>query len=133
MLCLIFWISAKNYKSVQGGHASFGELFKLFFAITFLGMVLSFIFYMVHNNLISEETKSAIVERTIQSQLSISKSLGMSEDQLLTQEDQLHEAMTPESLFGIANTLSSLFLSFFIAIIFASIGALIFKKVPKDL
>ena len=132
ILFLIFWIAAREQKSQNEGFATFGELFKLFFLITIIGMVTSLVFNLVYNNLITDELKDEIVERTIQSQLSMYKSFGTGEDLLITMEEKFREDMTAEKMFGLMNTLTTMITSFFIAMIFALIGGGLFKKVPKE-
>lgn len=132
VLFLIFWIAAREQKSQNEGFATFGELFKLFFLITIIGMVTSLVFNLVYNNLITDELKDEIVERTIQSQLSMYKSFGTGEDLLITMEEKFREDMTAEKMFGLMNTLTTMITSFFIAMIFALIGGGLFKKVPKE-
>lgn len=132
VLFVIFWLAARDQKTQNEGYATFGELFKLFFLITIIGMAVSLVFNVVYNNMISDESKDEIVERTIQSQLSMYKFFGTGEDLLITMEEKLREDMTAEKMFGLMNTLTTMISSFFIAMIFALIGGGLFKKVPKE-
>lgn len=132
VLFTIFWLAAREQKAQNEGFATFGELFKLFFLITIIGMVTSLVFNLVYNNLISDELKDEIVERMIQSQLSMSKTFGASEDMLVSMEEGFRENTTKEKMFGLMNSLTTMISSFFIAMIFALIGGALFKKVPKE-
>ncbi|MCC6689648.1 MAG: DUF4199 domain-containing protein [Saprospiraceae bacterium] len=132
VLAIVFWLAAKDYKAGNGGYASFGSLVKTYFLILVVGGVVSMIYSVVQNNLLSTEKKEEIVNRMIDSQLSLwSKLMKNNESLLVEMEDQIRQDMTVEKVFGVKNQLVGVLINFFVYVILVIIGAAIFKKVPK--
>ncbi len=132
VLGVIFWMVGKEYKRSNNGFATLGELIKTYFVILVIGGAISMVSTMIQVNVISDETKESIVERQIQSQLDMYSSLGFDEVKIIEQEEILRESFTFESVFGFSSIVLSFVLGLFGFLIFALIGAAIFKKVPKE-
>jgi len=132
LLILLLWLAGREFKSINEGYATFGELFKLYFLIIFIGLFMSMLFTLIYHSVISEETKTEIFERYVESQKAMYRWMISDEDMLLSIEEGIDDEMSPEKLFGFQNTLLGMFGSLFYVIIFALLAAVIFKKVPKQ-
>lgn len=132
VLFLLLWQAGKEYKVQHQGFATFGELLKLFFLIISIGMILSVLSTAVYNNIISDDQKSEILTRVVDSAMGMTKMFTSDEAMLAEAREKAEEDMTIEKFFSLKSTITNLFSGIFSAIIFALIAAAIFKKVPKE-
>lgn len=132
VLFLLLWQAGKEYKVQHQGFATFGELLKLFFLIISIGMIISLLLTSVWANIISDDQKSEIVARIVDSTMGMTKMITSDEAMLAQMQEDLEEEMTIEKVFGFKAIITNLFSALFGSIIFALIAAAIFKKVPKE-
>lgn len=136
LVCLFvgFWFAGQDYKKGNDGYAAFGELVKVFFLTLMFAMVWSTLFNFVMYSFISDERKENIVENMIQSQLSTYSSMGlMDEASLMQREEKLRDDFTVDKMFGLGNLLVGSVMMLFMYLVFALIGAGVFKKVRRNL
>jgi len=123
---LIYFLGIKNFKSTNNGFASFRTVFLICFGISALGTVISFIGTQLYIQTLSEEQKSEITTKIIDSQIAVYENFGLE----IPEEAEEEMEAAGETMFDfktlLINSIAGLFISAFIAVIFA----LIFKKDP---
>ena len=124
LVLLIFVVvkSGRQYRTENGGYASFIQLLKLFTGIFIVGIIISSLFSFLYTSLISEESKQALIDKLVDTQVNtVSKFLP--EDQVMDMEDLFRSetAKIFEPITLLKNLVSGLFGSMLISLIPAAI------------
>jgi len=122
---IVYFLGIRNYKSENGGFASFRDAFQVCMGITLVGFALSFLVNQVFIQTMSDETKEELATQFVDSQVKMYEDMGVDTEEI---EETLSQQA--DSMFSIKSaliqSLSGLILMAVISVIFA----LIFKKDP---
>lgn len=123
LLIVLLVVAAIQYKKNNEGFASFGELLRLFFVITFIGTILGMLLSYIYMNTMSDEAMSAMLDRIIETQMNMYESMGMDEATLSKMSDELEnkrdELYTPSTMA--IGSIMNMFLYFLVSLIPAAI------------
>lgn len=123
LLIVLLVVAAIQYKKSNEGFASFGELLRLFFVITFIGTLLGMLLSYIYMSTMSEETMSAMLDRIIETQMNMYESVGMDEATLSKMSDELEnkrdELFTPSTMA--IGSIMNMFLYFLVSLVPAAI------------
>ena len=123
---LVYFLGIRNYKSENGGFASFKEIFQLCMGIAIVGYAVSFIGSQIYMQTMSEDTKDEITTQFIDSQVAMYEGLpGIDTDEL---EEQLTEQA--DNMFSMKNAVVGTFAGLIMMAVISVIFGLIFKKDP---
>jgi len=122
---LVYFIGIRNYKSENGGFASFKEIFQLCMGIAIVGYAVSFIGSQIYMQTMSEDTKDELTTQFIDSQVSMYEGFGLDTEQI---EDELTEQA--DAMFSMKNSIIGTFIGIIMMAVISVIFALIFKKDP---
>lgn len=129
LVLLIFVVvkSGRQYKTENGGYASFIQLLKLFMGIFLFGIIISSLFSFLYTSFIGEESKQALIDKMVDTQVNtVSKFLP--EDQVMDMED-LFRSQTAK-IFEPITLLKNIVSGFFGSMLISLIPAAIMRKNP---
>lgn len=120
---LVYFLGIRNYKSENGGFASFKEIFQLCMGIAIVGSGVSFIGNQIYMQTMSEETKDEIATQFVDSQVSMYENLGVD-------TEVMEEALTEQAdaMFSMKNAIIGTFAGLIMMAVISVIFGLIFKK-----
>jgi len=122
LLIFIVIKSGREYRTLNGGTASFIQLLKLITGILLFGMLISTLFTFAYTSFMSDDSKQALIEKLVEAQVSMVSKV-LPEDQVLDMED-VFRAETKnifEPFTFLKNLVGGLFGSVIIALIPAAL------------
>jgi len=122
---IVYFLGIRNFKTENGGFASFRDAFQVCMGITLIGFALSFLVNQVYVQTMSQDSKDELATQFVDSQVSMYADMGVDteeiEEALSAQADDMFSVKS-----ALIQSLTGLILMGVISVIFA----LIFKKDP---
>lgn len=130
LLIIVLILGVRAYRSANGGYSSFKDVFSVSLGISILGLIVGIVLGQGYNMTLSEDDKSEMKAKIVESQTSVFEMIG--QEVPLELEEQLEESA--EAMFDIKTTLIaipfSLIMYAFISVI---VGLIMKKEEPLEL